>query len=61
MVLVQVQQFGNSTRYEILNEILRRYDKRIETKSQKVLGDKSYVCVSYRGKTGRGPIPPHPE
>ena len=36
--------------------------KRVKTKSQKVLGGNSYVCTSYRGKTGRGtflPPPPH--
>ena len=26
----------------------------VKSKSQKVLGDNSYVCKSYRGKTGRG-------
>ena len=35
-------------------EILRQCGKRIETKSQKVLGANSYVCRSCRGKTGRG-------
>ena len=29
-------------------------DKRLKTKSQKVLGANSYVCRGYRGKTGRG-------
>ena len=28
--------------------------KRIKTESQQVLGANSYVCRSYRGKTGRG-------
>ena len=36
MVLVQVQQFGNDTRYKI--ETLHQSVKRIKTKSQKVLG-----------------------
>ena len=29
-------------------------DVRVETKSQKVLGVNSYICRSYRVKTGRG-------
>ena len=29
-------------------------EKRVKTKSHKVLGDKSEVCRSYKGKTGRG-------
>ena len=36
------------------HKILRKYGKRVETKSQKVLGAKSYICTSYTGKTGRG-------
>ena len=36
VVLVQVQQFGTSTRYGI--EILHQSGKRVKTKSQKVLG-----------------------
>ena len=48
------------TRYEL--EILDQYGKKVKTKSQKILGDNSYVCRSYRGKTGRGaflaPCPP---
>ena len=36
-------------------EILRHTcGKRVKTKSQKVFGVNSYVCRSYRGKTGRG-------
>ena len=35
------------------HKILRKYGKRVETKSQKVLGAKSYICTSYTGKTGR--------
>ena len=34
-------------------EILCRCGKRVITKSQKVLGANSYVCISYRGKSGR--------
>ena len=37
--------------------------ERVKTKRQKVLGPDSYVCRSYREKTGRGaflPPPPHP-
>ena len=52
MVLVQVQSFETGTRYEL--EIFCYCGKRVKTKSQKVLGAKSYVCRSYRGKTGRG-------
>ena len=36
MVLVQVQLFGTGTRYDL--EILRQCRKRVETKSQKLLG-----------------------
>ena len=32
----------------------------VKTKSQKVLGAKSYVCRSCRGKTGRGAFLPPP-
>ena len=32
----------------------------VKTKSQKVLGANSYVCRSYRGKTGRGTFLPNP-
>ena len=35
-------------------EILHQCDKRVKTKSQKVLGANPYVCRSYRAKTGRG-------
>ena len=33
-------------------EILHQSVKRVKTKSRKVLGANSYVCRSYRGKTG---------
>ena len=34
----------------------------VKTKSQKVLVANSYVCISYRGKTGRGAfLPPPPQ
>ena len=49
---VQVQEFGTGTRYKL--EILRQCGTRVRTKSQKVLGSNSYVCRSYRGKTGTG-------
>ena len=52
MLLVQAQQFGTGTRYGL--EILRHCDKRVKTKSQKVLEVNSYVFRSYKGKTGRG-------
>ena len=58
VVLVQVQQFGTDTRNEL--EILHQCGKTIKTKSQKVLGGNSYICRSYKGKTGRGPFCPHP-
>ena len=50
MVLVEVQKFGTGTRYSL--EILHQCGKRVNTKSQKVLGANSYICKSYRGKTG---------
>ena len=50
--MVQVQSFGTGTRYKL--EILHESVKRVKTKSQKVLGANSYVCRSYREKTGRG-------
>ena len=46
--MVQVQQFGTGTRYKL--DILYQCGKRVETKTQKVFGAKSYVCRSYRGK-----------
>ena len=58
VVLVQGQQFGIGTRYEL--EILHQ---KIKTKSQQVLAAIFHVCRSSRGKTGREPFcpPPHPE
>ena len=51
------------TRYGL--EFLHQCGKSIKTESQKVLGTNSYVCRSYRGKTGRrggGELfAPHPE
>ena len=47
MVLVQVQKFGIGTRYDL--EILHQCGKRAN-----LFGAKSYVCRSYREKTGRG-------
>ena len=35
-------------------EVLHKCGKMVKTKSQKVLGTNSYVCRSYRRKTGRG-------
>ena len=43
---------GTGTSYK--PETLRQCDKKVKTKSQKVFGANSYVCRSYRGKTGRG-------
>ena len=50
VVLVQVQKFGTGTRYKL--EISHQCGNWVKTKSQKVLGVNSYVCRSYRGKTG---------
>ena len=33
---------------------LHQCDKKVKTKSQKVLRANSYICISYRGKIGRG-------
>ena len=62
MDVVMSPKFGNSsicikeviitTRYKL--EILHQSVKRIKTKSQNVLEVNSYVCRSYRGKTGTG-------
>ena len=41
-------------------EILHNCGKRVKTKSQEVLGAKSYVCRSYTGKTGRAAFLPPP-
>ena len=60
MVLIQVQEFGTWTRYGV--EILRKCGKMVETKTQKGLGANSYICRSYKEKTGRGAfLHPHPE
>ena len=58
LVLVQVQQFRTGTRCKL--EVLHQCCKRVKTESQKVLWANSYVCRSYRGKTGRvwGFLPP---
>ena len=47
----QVRTFGTGTMYSL--DILRQCDKRLKTKIQTVLGANSYICRSYRGKTGR--------
>ena len=43
-------------------KLCNNIEKRVKTKSQEVLEATSYVCRSYRGKTGRGglfaPLPP---
>ena len=60
VVLVQVQLFGAGTRYGLA--ILYQCEKRVKTKKHKVFWANSYVCRSYRGKTGRGTfLIPHPE
>ena len=43
--MIQVKQSGTSTKYDV--EALRKRDKRVKTKSQK-------ICRSYREKTGSG-------
>ena len=35
-------------------EILHQCGKRVKTNSQKIFGADSYICGSYRRKTGRG-------
>ena len=59
MVLVEVQQFGTGARCKL--EILHQCAERARNKSQRVLGANSYVCRSYRRKTGRGYLFAHPE
>ena len=54
VVLVQDQQIGIGTRYDL--ETLHKFGKKVETKCQRVLEANSYVCRSYRGKTGSGVI-----
>ena len=39
---------------------LHKCGKRVETKNQKCFEANSYVCRSFRGKTGRGPFWPLP-
>ena len=56
MLLVEVQQRGTGTTYGL--EILHQSGKRVKTKSKKVLGATSFVCRSYRGKTGSGAFCP---
>ena len=50
--MVQVQQFGTGASHCL--EILHQSDERVKTESQEVLTANSYVCISYRGKTGAG-------
>ena len=56
--MIQAQKLGNGIRYKL--EILHLCGERAKTKSQGVLGANSYICRSYRGKTGRGPFYPPP-
>ena len=35
-------------------EILQKCGKKVETKSQKILGSNPNVCTNYSGETGRG-------
>ena len=51
--LLKIKVFWNKDYYVIYSV----YDI---TKSQKVFGPNSFVCRSYRGKTGRGPFCPLP-
>ena len=58
-----VKAFSNKAYYVIYSvwhklEVLHQSVKRVKTKSQKVLGPNSYVCRSYRGKTGRAFLAP---
>ena len=53
-----ITSFWTGTRYGLEN--LHQCGKRVKTKSQKVLGFNSYVCRSYREKTGRGLFAPPP-
>ena len=49
-------KFGNSSismREVIKTLILHQRSKKVKTKSQKILEANSYVCRSYKGKTGR--------
>ena len=43
---------GTGTRYKL--EILHQCGERVKNKTQKVWEVNSYVCRSYREKTGRG-------
>ena len=52
VVLVQVQQFWTGIRYKL--ETLHQCGKKVKPKRENVLWTNSYVCRSYRGKTGRG-------
>ena len=45
---------GTGTRYDL--EILHKCGKKVETKSQKILGSNPYIYRSYSRKTGRGPF-----
>ena len=50
--MVEIQKFETGTRYGL--EILHQCGRKLKTKSQKkFLEGNSYVCRSYREKTGR--------
>ena len=49
VLLVQVQQFETRTRYGF--EILHQCDKRVKSKTKKILEANFYICRSYREKT----------
>ena len=49
---VQVRYFGTGKRYKL--KILPQCGNKVKTKTQKVLRANSYLCRSFRGKTGRG-------
>ena len=49
-----IKKYATGTRHSLEN--LHQYGKRVKIKSQKVFGATSYVCRSYRGKTGRGVV-----
>ena len=52
LITLNVWPLRMTLRYDL--EILQECGKRPKTKSQDVLGANSYVCRSYREKTGRG-------
>ena len=56
MLLVQFQQLGTGSMHDL--EILHQCAKKVKARSQKILGANSYICRSYRGKSGTGAFAP---